>query len=291
MSWKAVFIINPKAGSKRNIDLSQLITKTVENAFSYKIIIWESPQQDLESIVDDEIKNGYNLFVAVGGDGTVNRVGSILVNKDAVFGIIPMGSGNGLARFLKIPLNTVKAIKYLKTAKTKIIDSCSINGKTFLCTAGVGFDAHIGKLFANNTKRGLYSYISIIFNQFFSYKPEEYILEFDDKKICVKAYLITFANANQWGNNAIIAPEANILDGIINVTVLRPFNKLFSIPLMIRLFNKTIHHSCYIDTYKTKEITIKRKLSGAVHYDGEPDEMNTEIKIKIHPSSLKIALK
>jgi len=286
---KALFVINPKSGVKKKLNIPDIIAKTIGTAIDYKIIFWEFKDQDISEIIRNYIKNeNYNTVVAVGGDGTVNKIASVLINTNIAFGIIPMGSGNGLARHLKIPLTITKAIQLIIRGKNINIDSCAINNQPFFCTSGIGFDAQVGELFAHTKKRGFINYVKIILSLYKSYKPEEYLLEINDKIINVKAFLITFANANQWGNNAIIAPYADIQDGKINITIIKPFKFYNALAIVFRLYNKTIIHSPFAENYNAQNIKVLKRNSKVIHYDGEPCHADENLTINILPNSLKI---
>ena len=283
-----LFVINPKAGTKKKETIPEIIASALNDTIQYKIIYWEKDQK-IKNIIRQEIdQTNYDVVIAVGGDGTVNVVASTLINSSIPLAIIPLGSGNGLARFLKIPLDVHKAIDLIKNGKIILIDSCTINNKNFFCTGGIGFDAHISKIFSQTKKRGFISYVKLSLKEFFKYQSQEYQLNLDGKLMIKKAFTITFANANQYGNNVIIAPHADIRDGLIDVSIVRKFN-LFSIfILMIRVFNGTIHKSKYIEIYKAKNIIVHRSEAGCAHYDGESGEMGKEIEVKNNPASLKI---
>jgi YegS/Rv2252/BmrU family lipid kinase len=203
-------------------------------------------------------------------------------------GIIPRGSGNGLARTLGIPINTIQAIKRIETGTISTIDNGIINGKAFFCAAGMGFDAHVAGLFAGNKTRGLLSYIKIILNQFFSYKPKEYSIEMNGETLKIKAFLLAFANAGQYGNDFYIAPEAKMDDGLLQLVVLKPVNLVSVCEVIVKVLSKRAHLSKNIITFASKNIKIKNLTTTAIHFDGEPDQIENEIEVSINPASLKV---
>lgn len=285
---KIAFVVNPKAGSNRNKQLIiHLIEQEVPAGCAHSIYLWDHPNE-IDGIVKKVMDSGAGLILAVGGDGTVNEIASRITGTEVVLGIIPMGSGNGLARHLGIPLRAREAAKLLSTGSIKAIDSCRINDKYFFCTAGVGFDAHIGKMFANSETRGFWTYLKITLKEFSRYKPQKYHLIVDEKPVEVNAFLTTFANAAQYGNNAYIAPEADVQDGLVHVAVLKPFSAIQIINLGARLFNKSIHKSKYLETYTGKSLVLERTSGGPIHYDGEPFEMGKRLEVKIFPKSLLV---
>lgn len=284
---KIAFIINPNAGVKKKINIKLFIENHFSKSTPFDIIIWEN-KDDFE-LVKKQIQSGnYTCAVACGGDGTVNKVASSILNTSISLGILPLGSGNGLARTVGVSMNLIEALKQIEKGNTKTIDSATINNIPYFCTAGIGFDAHIANLFAKNTTRGFVSYVTTSIKAYFGYLENEYSISINNQTNKEKAFLITIANAGQWGNNVYIAPEANINDGILNTTILKPF-KLFHFPFIaIKLFTKKIHTSSFVKNYKGKEITISFDGKLPIHFDGEPTTAENSIVIKANPSSIKI---
>jgi YegS/Rv2252/BmrU family lipid kinase len=285
---KILFIVNPIAGGKDKGKFRNLLKSTIPADFEYKVIYWDDPMMDFKSAINDNCDPDTGIIAAVGGDGTVNRVAAELVYTERVMAIIPYGSGNGIARHLSIPLNTKRAIQLLMAGKVETIDACEINGKHFFTSAGVGFDAHISQLFSGSAKRGFFTYFKLVMKSFFSYKSKKYNIEIDGKKIKERAFLLTIANANQFGNNAIIAPNASLKDGLLDIVIMKRPNLFQSLILIIRLFSGTINKSRLIREYKATKVTLKRKKKGFVHYDGEHDTMKKKITIKINPKALNV---
>ena len=170
MSQKIAFVINPNAGTKRKLNIIEFIKCNFSNNVAYDFIVWKN-KDDFESVKDQILKGKYTIVVACGGDGTVNQVASVIINTSIALGILPLGSGNGLARSNKIPLDLKKALHLIYVGQSKKIDSAIINHNYFFCTAGIGFDAHIANQFALSTKRGFITYFSTTVKEFFGYKP------------------------------------------------------------------------------------------------------------------------
>jgi len=286
---KIWFIINPVSGTGRKEKIQTEILKYLDT-FKYNPGFYTtSARGEATRFVKKRFARGDRYFVAVGGDGTVNEIARILIKTDGVLGIIPVGSGNGLARHFAIPLSVKKAVKLINQGEYIRMDSGRLDKKPFFCTCGVGFDAHVGHLFAKSETRGFFSYIKATIKEFYRYKPRKYeLLEKNGNRIKRRAFLVTFANASQYGNNAWIAPDANVSDGFLDVCIMRPFPALRAIPLSMRLFRKNIHRSDLLETFRTKEITLTRKKKGEVHFDGEPWIMGKKLKVKIVPDSLNI---
>lgn len=232
---KVQAIINPISGvgSKRKIP------KMIEGICSKKNcslnISFTEYAGHASELTRQAIEEGAEYILAVGGDGTVNEIARAMIHSNAILGIIPKGSGNGLARELHIPMDVKRAIDLIAKGHVTTIDCCRANGQVFFCTCGVGFDAAVSQKFANEKRRGSLTYIKNTIEEYLSYKPEPYELVVDNQTIKEKAFLVACANASQYGNNAFIAPHANIQDGRMDVTILSPFMPLDIAPLAIQL--------------------------------------------------------
>lgn len=286
---RIAFVINPKSGNDRKTDRVQLIRSLLSKSYDSEIIPWLKVE-DRDEIFRRVKSEGYDIAVAVGGDGTVSQLAEALCETGVALGIIPFGSGNGLARHLGVPLKTPEAMKLLETGVIRSIDRGRFNERSFFCTAGLGFDARIGKLFAESTTRGFWTYAKMTLREFRSYKPEKYSIDIDGKKIEREAFLVTVANAGQYGNNAWIAPHANVCDGELHLSVLLPFRWWNMIGLARKMFGKKIDTSRFLETYKGKVIRIHRNEEGPSHYDGEPDFSGKELLATIDPSVLKVVV-
>ena len=285
------FIINPISGTQKKDSWPEIINRTIDTSrFDVRICFTERMGHASE-LVMRQIEDGVAYIVAVGGDGTVNEVARAVRNTAAVMGIVPCGSGNGLARHLHIPLKLNDALKLINETSVISIDYGLVNDHPFFCTFGAGFDAHISHAFAMSEKRGLMTYISIIIREFFSYRSHKYKLKVDGNKFKTKAMMITVANSAQYGNNGYISPHADITDGLLDVCIVRPFPKFLSALMAIRLLRKRIDKSRYYQMVKGKEIVIKRKHEGPVHLDGDPYIMEKKLKIRIVPKGLKMLVK
>lgn len=284
---KALIVVNPISGGIDKAPILKKINQHLSKSIEHEVVQWLMPGEFSE--IKKRIKDGdHQLVIAVGGDGTINQVAQELINTEKTLGIIPVGSGNGLARHLKIPLKVEEAVQLINKGNRLHIDSCTVNGIFYLCTSGVGFDALIGKLFAESKTRGFFTYFKLTIAEFIRYQPQEYTLWINNEEIRETAFLITVANASQYGNNAYIAPQADIQDGLLDVCIIKPF-KPWQMPFLgIRIFNKTIPNSSLVRTFKTDRVIIKRKSPGPIHFDGEPAELDTTLEYKIDKQSIKI---
>ena len=249
---------------------------------------WWKKDAKVSDLIKTGIKNGFNTFVAVGGDGTINQVAKELVNTDLILGIIPFGSGNGFARHLKINGNIDKQMNLLLNGRVKTIDTGLCNGKFFVNIAGVGFDAHVSHKFANSESRGMINYARVSLQEAHSYAEEAYEMTIDGVKSIEKAFLISIANGSQWGNEFYIAPKAVLNDGRLRCCFLNKPN-IFQIPGLVRKFLRgEIDDSKYYKDIPFKHLIIKRTAPAAVHLDGEPFWMDETVEFKVNASSLKV---
>jgi len=289
MKEKIIFLVNPNSGTKKKKKIPKLINALIDKSifdFEVRHTLFKG---EATQIVTEKLAEGYRYFVAVGGDGTINETAKALINTDATLAIIPVGSGNGLARHLKIPLKSSKAIKLINKLKVSTIDYGTINNTPFFCTCGVGFDALIGARFDQSKKRGLISYVRIAISEFFRFKPEKFTLSNDEgEAIQYSAFLITVANASQYGNNAFIAPMAKVRDGLLDTCILAPFN-LFWVPQIAwQLFSGKLYQNRYATYLQGSSIKITRASEGLVHLDGETYAMGKELQISITPKGLNV---
>jgi len=231
----------------------------------------------------------YEIVVAVGGDGTVNEIASAIAGTDTVLGVIPFGSGNGLSRFLTIPMDAEGAIKTMNAGRTITIDAGKMNGQWFFNMAGMGFDAHISHVFANgSTKRGFVSYFKSSIQEISTYKSKNYHIEVDGVAYDREAFMLSMANSSQYGNNAHVSPTASVQDGLLDVCIIKPF-PLWRFPEMgLRMFTKTADSSKYVEIIKGKHIVITRQQEGPIHLDGEPQVAGTDIDIEVVPNALHV---
>jgi diacylglycerol kinase (ATP) len=283
---KITFIVNPVSGTGKQKQLEDSIEKHLDHSrFDFVIQYTQSPGHATELAVN-AAADSY-LIVAVGGDGTINEVAKALINTSIPLGIIPCGSGNGLATHYGIPVKVDEAVKLINNGKIIITDTALINGVAYLSTAGVGFDAHIAQKFNQSKNRGFSSYAKLVLTEWVNFKPLHFKFSADGQKFERTAFLTTIANCSQFGNNAFIAPEAKTDDGKLNVTIVKPF-PFWAVPgLLRRLFNKKIHLSPFVETFTAKEIEIEQP-SESVHYDGEFWLAGKQIKFINIPNSLKI---
>lgn len=281
-----LFVINPKSGTDKKLYVRQIIGKKIDvSKFRYQVRYTEYAGH-AEVLAREAVEKGTDIVVAVGGDGTVNEVARALIHTQTALGIIPCGSGNGLARHLQLPMDPEGAIQMINEACIKSLDYGTMNNLPFFCTCGMGFDAFVSMKFANSGKRGLLSYIENTLRETLTYKPDTYTLTLDDQQIEQRAFVIACANASQYGNNAFIAPAATMSDGLMDITVLEPFSAIEAPQLALQLFNGTLTTNSRVKTFKARKAHIKRLSKAPVHVDGDPLLTDTEIDVEIHPKGI-----
>ena len=287
---KIVFVYNPISGSHKLLPVVPIIEKFINNdIYDYEIINTQHKGHATE-IAREYAARRYDAVIAVGGDGTVNEVGCGLIGSDTALGIIPCASGNGLARHQGIPIDPFKAVKWLDKSIFTDIDYGTMNGQPFFCTCGVGFDAKVSDSFSKAGTRGVLTYLESIMKEIATYHNETYKLSFDDSSETFEAFFITCANADQWGNNAFIAPTASLQDGLLDVIAAHPFNVVDAPLIAFQLFNRQIDKNPKVSVRKCNGVTITRQKEGPAHYDGDPVIMGREIRIEIVPSGLKVLI-
>ena len=286
-----IFIVNPRSGTHDKSDIPRVIEQTIDKAkFDYRVQFTEYAGHAAE-IARRCVASDVNIVVAVGGDGTVNEVARSLVHTETALGIVPCGSGNGLARHLCIPMDIRKAIAIINRCNIEALDYGVINSLPFFCTCGMGFDAFISMKFAEAGRRGPMTYIENILREGLKYKPETYEITSGDTSAQsepVKAFLISCANASQYGNNAYIAPQASMSDGLLDVTIMKPFDMLEAPQISIDIFNKTLDKNPKIKTFKTGHIHVHRQKAGFIHYDGDPLMTGADVDISVVSKGVKM---
>jgi diacylglycerol kinase (ATP) len=285
---KIIFIVNPKAGiTPKSKVIIELLAGNIFPAsrFIQEVVFTERVGHATE-LARDAVARKFDIVVASGGDGTINEVACAMVDTGIPMGILPAGSGNGLARCLGISMSYALALRTIIRGKTKLMDVASVNDKLFTSIAGVGFDAFVAKKFADSAIRGMLSYMRIILKEFRHYKPVKYNLTIDGKNIEKLALMIVFANSDQFGFNTRIAPDAKVDDGLLDVCVIRkmPVSKLLSVGY--HSLRGTLVKTGFAEYYKGKEISINNIDDPLMNIDGEPKIVNSPLNISIKPLSL-----
>lgn len=292
MKKKIIFIINPISGHHNKNNFPNLVEKHIDkNQYEYSIVFTEYAGHATE-LTMKAIEDDFDYIAAVGGDGTINEVAKCLIGKRQILVIVPLGSGNGLARHLELPFKPERLIKeVINKGKVYKIDTAVMNDIPFISIAGIGFDALIADYFAKDENRGFMTYAKLVTEKYPNYRQKEYTLILDDEKtIECKPFFVTFANSSQFGYNAEISPKASVQDGLIDVCIFKKPN-ILEVPIVATYFlAKQIDKSNFIDIYKAKKIKVTRKVAEVANIDGEAVEMSKDITVEIIPLSLNILL-
>jgi len=288
---KIIFIINPISGARRHKNISYLIDKYLDSDKFHHEIKYTQYAGHAVHLSREAVDSGIDIIVAVGGDGSINEVASQMIGSRSALGIIPLGSGNGLARHLGIPRFVPWAIKLINQSRIIKIDTATVNGRPFISIAGLGFDAFVAKRFANDNRRGFLTYAHIITNNYLSYKPKKYTLTFEDgKTLKTRSLFISFANSNQFGFNTAIAPDARLRDGKLDVCIVQK-PKIFDLPIVANLLLlRAIDKSQYVKTIRSTHFTIKQRKNRVVNIDGEAIKISRKLTVQVLPLSLKIII-
>lgn len=286
---KIVYLVNPISGTAKKETLVSLIEKISKEKGLYCEILPTNKRGNYDYLVDKIQKEQITDIVIIGGDGTVNHVVGALHNEPVNFGIIPYGSGNGLARAAGIPSKPKRAFELILNGKAKNVDAFQVNDRFACMLSGVGFDAKVAHDFAAKTSRGLLTYTQQSIINYFKAQPYQFEIEVNKFSFFSDAFFISVANGNQFGNNVTIAPEAKINDGLLDIVIVQKMNKAklpFAVLQQIRGNNKlqelveevTNKNILY---FQTPEIKIKNLLNAPMHIDGEPVDFAREIDVKI----------
>lgn len=291
MSKKRIlFIVNPISGHRDKRRFGEEAAAVLGGGdIQYEIVFTERAGHATE-LATAAVGN-YDIVAAAGGDGTLNEVARGLLHSDTAMAVIPCGSGNGLARCLHLPLKTSEAIQLLRQGKIERIDTATVNGELFLSVAGIGLDAQTADDFARDPRRGFIPYAHYATNNYFHLKPETVHITFDgNKTLTYSPMLVTFANSNQYGYNAVIAPHASLQDGLLDTCILsRP--PLPVIPAFVgMLMHGHLDRSRYLTEIQSAHITVERPSAGVVNIDGEPVMMEAALHVQVLPQSLRVVV-
>ncbi len=283
---KVLFLINPASG----VGKQKTVERYIESEIDFDILHVDISYTEYKAHARELARGAvgkYDAVVAVGGDGTVNEVASRLIDTDTALAIIPTGSGNGLARHLHVPLRMKKAFQSLNEFQIKKIDTLKINQYCCVNVAGIGFDAHISHEFEGRKLRGPIGYLQLIMTELAKYKSNLYHLVIDGKEYDRNAFLVSFANSSQWGNNIYIAPDAKIDDGLIDVRIINDFPKIATPAMVFSLLDKSYNFE-KDELVKARRIEIHHSYDLRAHIDGEPIVLPPDVEISIKPLSLNV---
>lgn len=287
---KIVFIVNPISGRGRQKSLGEILARETAGTGIQTEVIMTTHPGHAEELSREAVVRGVDIVVAVGGDGTVNEVARGLVGTSTAMGIIPTGSGNGLAHHLHIPFHFRKSIRIILRGKRHTIDTGTLNGRLFVSVAGVGFDAYVAKKFARIGTRGFHTYAQIVVPAYFGYKQRKYVISANGKEYTRKALFISFANSNQFGNNASVDPVARLDDGFIDICIVKKIPWYRLVFITPAFFLKQFHKTSYVEIFRATEFQVTRARGKDVHLDGDPWKTDRKIMIKVLPLSLNVII-
>ena len=296
MSRKIIYLINPISGTVKKQKVTDLIARKTRAAGIDFEILPSKEDGNYESL-HSRIKNeGITDVVICGGDGTLNAVVKALHGTPVNIGIIPIGSGNGLALAAKIPKQTNRALDTVFKGQPKPVDAFCINEKFSCALCGIGFDAEVAHEFAKQKTRGFQTYLRISTMKFFSSKPYPFEIEMLERIFKTDAFFIIIANSNQFGNNFTIAPKANMSDGLLDIVIVKKMNKMvlpFSVLLQVAGNNNLMQGTEYLDEkniiyIQTDKISIRNPTYAPIHIDGEPADTSAEFNIRVIPGCFNL---
>ncbi len=282
-------IINPISGTHSKAGLADYVEQRLADAGFIVDTAYTTCHGDATRIASQAVAQGFDGVIACGGDGTVNEAARALCGTGKAFGIIPAGSGNGLARHLSIPIDVDGAIKVIEKRRICDCDHATVNGSQFFCTFGLGYDAAVSHQFAKEKQRGLHTYIKSALSVFRNYQASNYRISLDGAPFIEReAFLVACCNASQYGNNAFIAPEASITDGLLDVVIVKDAPRLRTLLVGIDMMSGMIPKNTQTETFRAKHVTIERTNEGPCHIDGEPLTMGTHFDVRCIPASLRM---
>ena len=288
MSHKVMLIINPVSGTGSKAGLPDMIVSHLEPSGFDIDVRYTTCHGDATRLARQAVELGYHAVLACGGDGTVNETARALCGSSTALGIIPAGSGNGLARHIGIPIDPELSLHVIEQNNIVNVDYGTVNGSEFFCTMGIGFDAAVSHRFARQSRRGLMMYIKSAIDEYKNFKAATYTLSANGELITEQAFIIAVANASQYGNNAYIAPEASITDGLLDVTIIHAGNPLETARMGIDMMTGYLNKNVLIQTFRTPAVAIYRSTPGPAHIDGEPVELGAILDVRCHRHSLPV---
>lgn len=287
---RAMLIINPISGTGKKKGLPEMVEKKM-TSLGYELDIrFTTCRGDATRLSKEASDGGYGLVLAAGGDGTVNETAKALCGTETALGIIPAGSGNGLARHIGIPIDARASLGVIETGRIVDCDFGQVNGRPFFCTFGVGFDAAVSHAFAKQSRRGLMMYLKSTLSQYLNYKPETYSISANGKVLTEKAFVIACCNASQYGNNAYVAPDASIRDGLLDIVIIHQGSPIDTAMVGMDLFTGYINKNTLIHSFRAPAAVIYRSGEAPAHIDGEPLMLGDILDVKCRHNGLKILI-
>lgn len=286
---RLLLIINPISGTADKSELPQIVSQGIKEAMGFDVDLkMTTAKGDANQFAKEAVEQGYYGVIVAGGDGTVNEVATALCDSDVALGIIPSGSGNGLARHLEIPVDYDLSLKVIKQNNVVSCDYATVNGHPFFCTFGIGFDAAVSDRFSKQRKRGRFMYFKSAIEEYIKFEPQVYTISANGKIFTQNAFLVACCNASQYGNNAYIAPDASMSDGLLDVIIIHAGSPIDTAMLGVDLFTGYINRNTLLQSFQAPAAVIYRSQEGVAHIDGDPIDLGEIMEVKCHKGGLKI---
>lgn len=285
-----MLIINPISGTGKKTGLDAKVAKAMSAQGLDLDVRFTTCRGDATRLAAEAVRKGYDTVLAAGGDGTINETAQALCGSEVKFGIIPAGSGNGLARHIGIPINVDSALDVISRRIVAKCDYGTVNNHPFFCTFGVGFDAAVSHSFAHQSRRGFFTYIKSALSQYIHYKPDTYTISANGTILTEKAFVVACCNASQYGNNAYIAPKASITDGLLDIIIIHQGSPIDTAMVGMDLFTGYIDSNTLIHSLRAPAAVIYRSQEGPAHIDGEPMILGEIMDIKCHHHGLNVLI-
>lgn len=286
---KICFIVNPNAGRRLQKRIESSVEKCLDHTrFHSKIVFTERPGHATE-LAQKAAAEGWEIVCAVGGDGSINEVAAGLIGSDAALGIVPAGSGNGLAMHLGWGRSIERAIQKINRSESKLIDVGLMNGRPFVNVAGIGFDGLVSNLMQKQTKRGFATYFLKSLEAGIVYKPAKIQLKLDGREIEETCFTVAIANGPMYGYNFQIAPDALLDDGLFSVVLLKDAPKWKYFAAVPDMLNERIYEADFVDHYSAAVVEIRSESAkNYAHIDGEGLETNGFLRFEMRPKALRV---
>lgn len=285
---RIMLIVNPISGTGNKKDVPEVVERTLAAEGYSTDVRFTGGRGDATMFASEASDKGYYGVLACGGDGTVNETARALCGSQTALGILPAGSGNGLARHLGIPMDVELAMEIVCQRNVVPSDYGSVNGVPFFCTFGMGFDAAVSHRFARQNHRGLLSYVRSALSEYVQFRPTTYTISANGKLLTEKAFLVAVCNASQWGNNAYIAPEASLTDGLLDITVVHSGSPIDAAVMGMDIFTGFISKNTMVHCFRAPAAVIYRSEQGEAHVDGEPMMLDEILDVKCHRGALRL---
>ena len=285
---KVLFVVNPVSGGiSKDRFVRELANAIDKSTLQAEITVTRAAAETMLA-AKQAANASFDVVVACGGDGTINCIASQLTDSQTALGIIPMGSGNGFARALKIPFKLHNALNALQHGDVQQIDTCKVNENFFINIAGIGFDAHIAGKFHNSQRRGLSTYTSLVLKEFLRYRPELYRIQSGEHTFERQSFFTAVCNGSQFGNDFTIAPQADMKDGMLElIDVKKP--SILQVPrLALNALQRKFDANALVSSMQGNLFTIEREKDGLVNIDGEPLKMGMRLEFTVKPCALRV---